>query len=205
MTIIALSMRRDYDANRNTFVDSISKDLIDFFGADTALIPIPNYASGVRSILTSINVDRIILTGGNSVLGPKDLYPDFVGERNDVEQILLQTAINEDIPILGICRGMQFIAHYFGMDICKIPNHVGKPHAITDLIDCKKYLVNSYHNYGITPTSLHTDFVTTHLSDDGYVEGFRHLTKKITGIMWHPERQMPNPHECETLNRRILR
>ena len=53
-----------------------------------------------------------------------------------------------------------------------------------------EYEVNSYHNMSIK--KLGPDLYPIAMASDGSIEGFRHKTKYIFGLMWHPER-MENP------------
>lgn len=46
--------------------------------------------------------------------------------------------------------------------------------------------MNSYHDYSIT--KLGNSLNTLAKSDDGSIEAFKHINKRILGIMWHPER-----------------
>ena len=42
--------------------------------------------------------------------------------------VLFKKAIRENIPVIGICYGAQFIAHYFDSKLKKLSNHVIKKH-----------------------------------------------------------------------------
>ena len=64
-----------------------------------------------------------------------------------------------------------------------VKNHVGK-HVI--IYKNKKYKVNSFHNYGIT--KLGKKLKQTTQTSDKTIESFSYNSKKIKGIMWHPER-----------------
>ena len=96
----------------------------------------------------------------------------------------------------GICRGMQFIAEYFGSTLIKISNHVATIHKIkpTHSFWGSEYLnyltkVNSYHNYGFN--LLSDKLLSVAVAEDSSVEAFIHKTLKIFGQMWHPEREEP--------------
>lgn len=61
-----------------------------------------------------IQFDRLILLGGADIdprfYGEKSKYIKSVDrERDAVEWVLIRQAISEEIPVLGICRGMQMI------------------------------------------------------------------------------------------------
>jgi putative glutamine amidotransferase len=105
--------------------------------------------------------------------------------RNRLDNYYLRLAIKKKIPFLGICYGAQFIANFFKSKIKKKINHSNKIHNIT-LISNKKIFVNSYHDYSITTLGAPLSIIAN--SNDGSIEAFRHVDKRILGIMWHPER-----------------
>ena len=61
----------------------------------------------------------------------------------------------QNIPILGICYGAQFIADYFNSSLKQFMLHVAKKHKIyfANEKSPKNYFVNSFHNYGIEKLS----------------------------------------------------
>jgi putative glutamine amidotransferase len=54
------------------------------------------------------------------------------------------------------------------------------------LISNKKIFVNSYHDYSITALGEPLSIIAN--SNDGSIEAFKHVNKRILGIMWHPDR-----------------
>ena len=52
-------------------------------------------------------------------------------------------------------------------------------------------LVNSYHSWGIDANGLAKDLDIIAVDNDGNIEAFEHKKKKLLGIMWHPEREIP--------------
>jgi len=51
-------------------------------------------------------------------------------------------------------------------------------------------IVNSYHNFGITPKDLAKDLFEIAIDQDKNIESFKHKELPIHGIMWHPERDI---------------
>ena len=168
------------------------------------LIPIPNTLDSPENFADSLNLDGIIFSGGNNVgikgeqliEGKNIVDNDVAYERDNTEKALLKWCINREKPLLGVCRGMQFINVYLGGDLASVSKevHVAKEHTIrlTKAAWQKYYetetTVNSYHNWGLTLDSMAQSLKAVALYNENEVEAFEHLNQKIYGIMWHPER-----------------
>ncbi len=159
-------------------------------------------STGAISVPISVNIDLkyyfnsfdisgIVLTGGNDLFNfSKNLSSKI---RDKFEKKLIKKALQKNIPIIGVCRGMQLIAQHFDMEVCMIKNHVGKNHNIQFTNITKNFsrfpknlLVNSFHNFGVK--KIKKNFKTIATASDGSIEAFEHKNKSIIGIMWHPER-----------------
>ncbi len=135
--------------------------------------------------LDRVGVNGIILSGGDNI-GKCSL-------RDTQEKKLLDYAIKKELPVLGICRGIQFINNYFGGTTRPVANHAGISHNINiissswshgvGMLDLK---VNSFHEYNITKRGMQLDIAC--IADDGVVEAVQHRIFPIAGIQWHPER-----------------
>ncbi len=70
-----------------------------------------------KSILNSNkkHLNLIILQGGNDIFDSSK----EIKNRNDNENLIIKFAIANNIPLLGVCRGMQLINLYFGGKIIK--------------------------------------------------------------------------------------
>ena len=135
----------------------------------------------------------VIFSGGNDL--SRFSTDEFSLLRDTFEKGLLDYAVQTRMPVLGVCRGMQIIADYFGAELTGIPGHVGIRHNV-ELTSDSRYLgqsqyvpvqVNSYHTVGITrlPMVLKECARTA----DGQIEAYEHLELPIVGQMWHPERE----------------
>ena len=101
--------------------------------------------------------------------------------------------LGKNIPILGVCLGMQGIAHYFGGKVvrAKQPMH-GKTSTIThDELGVFKGLpqnleVMRYHSLIAEKETLPKMLEIT-AETDGEIMGLRHKTYPIEGIQFHPE------------------
>lgn len=175
---------------------------------DCAPIPLPNVpVEKAASYLALIEPDAIILSGGNTLLADREAATDAAPERDAFEAALLEWALASNRPVLGICRGMQFINRYFGGTNCEVSGHVGVRHRVSfrgDLSDTALMDVNSFHEWGLRPAQLGEELEVLALAEDGTVEALSHATRKVAGVMWHPEREEPFSDFDLSLTRRFL-
>jgi N5-(cytidine 5'-diphosphoramidyl)-L-glutamine hydrolase len=186
---IGISMRiikaQNYDEER----DALSHDWSTFSQlTGITLIPILN-SDNVLSFLEKMNLDGVILSGGDSIgVTPK---------RDKIELEIINYCINKKLPIFGVCRGMQILNSFFHGNMTNdLTNlHVKQTHQvkitnnILELFNDKQYSVNSYHNNLIHEQSLGDNLKIFAMSEfDNTVEGFFHESLPIIGVMWHPER-----------------
>ncbi len=136
-------------------------------------------------------IDGVLLTGGNDLnsLTKSDLSQ----KRDDFENKLIHYSLGHHIPILGVCRGMQIIAKYFGSSFMKVDGQVNITHTIKVNKNSKyaKYLneikeVNSFHNYAIQ--TLANELSISATSEDAIIKAIEHKKYKIFAQMWHSER-----------------
>lgn len=129
--------------------------------------------------LKSLNIKGIILSGGNDV-EKKTLRYKF-------QVYLVNFALKNKIPILGICQGMQMMGIKFGSKLVKVKNHIRKNHKLINL--SKEEFpkeTNSYHQYSLK--NCPKNFFITTKSSDGNIESIKHKVLPWEGWMWHPER-----------------
>jgi putative glutamine amidotransferase len=173
-----------------------------------APLPLPNIqADRVNEYLDTIEPDAIILSGGNTLLAQAEDSNDVAPERDHFEAALLAWGLANEKPILGICRGMQVINHFFGGSTCELSGHVACRHRVSfvgDLSETAPMEVNSFHNWGITRERLSDELSPLAIAADDTVEALSHVTQKVMGIMWHPERENPFAEANLTLIRRLL-
>jgi len=153
--------------------------------------------------------DGLILTGGET--------PGAVPARDATERAALRFAMDRQIPVLGVCRGMQFILAELGakIGVCNKDRHVARHHTIEWADPAKALLasetvsmrrVNSYHEYAVTRGDLPHDIECfAFCPDDGGVEALGHRERSLFGIMRHPERE-PEPSSGDiALMRQVFR
>jgi len=204
LTVIS---QRVISAEKGADRDGLEQDYVNYYGQfGLNLIPLSNVITNLEDYLTKLPIERIILSGGNdvnpSLYGePVTFAKTFSDERDNTENQLLDYAVSNKIPVLGICRGFQFINVYFGGKLTQSlkeeaksdQNHVATQHNVS-LITAQEtqieVLVNSFHNSGIICDDVADPLeIIAQCTVDGTVEGLRHRKYPIAGIMWHPERE----------------
>lgn len=171
---------RDYRERR----DCLDQNWVKFLQAcDCVPVILPNHKDTVRRLLDMVPAAGIILTGGNDLTA----YGGTAPERDEVEMDIIKYAITNTLPLIGVCRGMQIIQHYFGMTLEVTPGHIANEQRIK--INGEYQTVNSYHHRGTR--TLIPEFSVWAMADDGIIKAIRHNSLPITAIMWHPERLNP--------------
>ena len=176
-----------FDENR----DIISHDWINFF-EQLNFIPIliPNTLNNVSFFLDKMNLDGVILSGGDNM-------GDFP-ERDKTESEIIKFSIQENIPLFGVCRGMQVINNFFNGTIQNnvTSKHVRKNHKILFLknnfcnLNIDTIEVNSFHENLINKYDLGNNLESLAIAPvDDTIEAISHKKYKILAVMWHPERK----------------
>ena len=133
--------------------------------------------------LQAVEPSALILSGGNDI----GEYP----ARDATERYLLSWAKAKQLPILGICRGLQMMASWAGVDLVKKEKHAGTRHqlVVPNSKDEWPAYVNSYHSWGLA--SCPAGFEVAARAEDGSIEAIKHIKLPWEGWMWHPEREIP--------------
>jgi putative glutamine amidotransferase len=157
-------------------------------------VPLPNDADTAVRTVAELPVDGVLITGGNDLVD----YGGDAPERDATEAALVATALRCDVPLLGVCRGMQVLQHFFGVPLERVAGHVTARQTLT--VDGRRRVVNSYHNWAATSTAR--PLRPWVVGPDEVVKAVRHDTAPVLGIMWHPERITPFADEDRCLFRR---
>ena len=155
-------------------------------GASVVRVP---YDYSVNEIL-EFEPRRIVISNG-----PGD--PKKCTQTIDTVRELLET----DIPILGICLGMQILALAGGADTYKLKfGHRAVNHPCLDVQTGRCYITTQNHGYSVSSESLaETKFSARFVNiNDKTIEGISHAEKAIIGVQWHPE-SSPGPYDTRFL------
>ena len=173
---------------------------------------IPPIADTDVLINTLEHIDGLLLTGGadfNPLYAGEEPSPRLGGinaERDLPELLIAQLAYNRQIPMLGICRGIQTLAMALGgkvqqdiSDVAQIrhsqdadrsePTHsvtIEPDSTLFNIYNKEKLFVNSFHHQAVCDPGER--FRVTARSADGIIEAIESREyKSIIGVQWHPE------------------
>lgn len=183
-------------------------------------------AGGIPMLIPIITDDRcaadyLDMTDGLLLSGGEDISPMLYGEnpikevnlvseeRDYMEFGLFREALRRDMPVLGICRGIQLInaacggtlyqdIHVQGTNILGHspretwrdalyhPVQIKKDSRLYSIFNSEHLKVNSFHHQAVrTPAA---NFRVTAVAPDGIIEGIEDPGKSfVVGVQWHPE------------------
>ena len=181
-------------------------------GGTPVIIPPYDDEKALVSILDSL--DGIVLSGG------ADIDPEYLREepldcvsinpRRDAQELMLvRMALDRQIPVLGICRGIQMLAAALGGKLYQdiktqhdreciehsqtiarpLPSHevnLDKDSLLYRLFGKERLAVNSFHHQAVK--EVPAGFRVTAVAPDGIIEGMESTAfRPILGVQWHPE------------------
>ena len=113
--------------------------------------------------------------------------------------------LDRGVPIFGICLGHQILALALGGRTYKLKfGHRGANHPVRHLGSGVVEITSQNHGFAVDAGSLPGEVELTHVSlYDGTVEGFRHKSKPVFCVQYHPEAS-PGPHDADYLFARFL-
>lgn len=178
------------------------------------------YDCNLTSSLT--DYDGLLLPGGD------DIHPPFwnetingsrsINKELDEQQLhILDFFAKKQMPVLGICKGMQLINVYFGgsvyqhLSTASAHEYIGHdqihttyalPDNLLSALYGYHFNVNSAHHQGIhvLGTGLHL----LQYAEDGVIEAIAHNTLSILGVQWHPERMCFSHRRPDTVDGSLL-
>jgi putative glutamine amidotransferase len=179
-------------------------------GGHVVLLPPMEQLSDEDADRLLATVDALVVAGG------VDVEPARYGEqahptvqssrpdRDDAELALVRAAVRADLPLLGVCRGMQVMAVAAGGALRQhLPEEVGtdahspapatygwntvRTEPGTRVRDAlgESVEVPCYHHQGV---ASHPGYVASARSDDGVTEAMEDRSARFrVGVQWHPE------------------
>lgn len=218
--IIGLNVDVDVTKPEQVRVARAYYEAVEKAGGIAVLIP-PSKPASMRRILDRL--DGVLLIGG------RDYNPELYGGEQDETVALLhpdrvkfdlalaKEAIKRNLPVLGICGGLQLINIALGGSlIIDIPKHLaslancavrpdikhraneGEPratHPATVVRDSKLFpiygsvIAQTVSSHHQAALKLARWLKATAHAEDGIIEAVEHLRKRfVVGVQWHPER-----------------
>ena len=180
-------------------------------GRPLLLLPDPEDTEDPGEVLDL--VDALILTGGAGDINPalygQERHPEtgpIQDERDAYEIALVRGALEREMPILGICRGMQIINVVYGggieqhlPDVLGHDEHRHTPGTYSDhdvrlepgslaarVAGEERSQVKSHHHQGVREVG--SGLAVTGWADDDTVEALEDPSCPfVLGVLWHPE------------------
>lgn len=171
--------------------------------------------------------DGLLFTGGHDtspVIYGEPPHPttEWNAARDKLEQALFALAYEQDVPMFGICRGIQFFNAVMGGTLYQdlpsqwdsdIDHHMQPPYdrichsviltpqePLAELLKCGTLGVNSYHHQAVK--ELASGLREMARSEDGLIEAvYAPSHSFLWAIQWHPEFS----HKTDPAARTIVR
>lgn len=176
-------------------------------------VGLPYLASGVDDYLATVG--GLIVPGGfypfpQVYYGIEDVVAEPPHPRHVAEVPLARAAIDRDVPLLGICAGLQVLAAIEGARLIRdLKSEVDSPidhlnekpaeeraHAVAvtpgtllhRIVGKDEITVNTAHNEAPLPGAVPASLVVNAVAPDGVIEGVeRPESTFCLGVQWHPE------------------
>ena len=160
-------------------------------GCELAIVP---SSAGARELLDRAP-DGIFVSNG-----PGD--PEAV--RHAIASLRELHRLAPEIPVFGICLGLQLLALAHGGDTFKLRfGHRGVNHPVRNREREAVEITSQNHGFAVRGDARGVDgapaLEVTHVNlNDGTLEGFRHRELPTFGVQYHPE-AAPGPHDSRYL------
>jgi para-aminobenzoate synthetase component 2 len=170
--------------------DSFTFNLVQALEAAGATVRVVRNDAIDRAAIEALASDETADLKG-IVISPGPSDPDHAGVSMDAVRV----ASEHEIPLLGVCLGMQSMAQAYGATIVRAPTLVhGEAAAVTHdgagLLEGMppEFMGARYHSLCVDPTTLPPELRVTAMSEeDQVVMGLRHVSLPLEGVQFHPE------------------
>lgn len=205
-----IGITANYNDGNSMLADGYYKKVVAAGGVPLLIPPLDD----TDAIINTLDrIDALILSGGgdyNPLFCGEEPSPrlhSINGERDLPELLITRLAYNRQIPMLGICRGIQTLAMALGgtvrQDIAdtdglikhsqdanrNVPTHsvsVCEDSVLHNIYGSRTIYVNSFHHQAVGEPGERFRVVAS--SCDGVVEAIESTEmKSIIGVQWHPE------------------
>ena len=153
------------------------------------------------------DAEGLCLSGGGDIApgqygasDARDFCTDVDVKRDRTELEITRRALDQDIPILGVCRGFQLLnVAFMGSLVQDVSGHRSTDHVTHTVTPAKgsrlaqacgqdDMQVNSRHHQAVTAVELGESLEVTAFVGE-LVEAFESKTHRwVVGVQWHPER-----------------
>lgn len=101
----------------------------------------------------------------------------------------LATALNQDVPVFGICLGNQLLALAAGADTYKLKyGHRSHNQPVLQYGTNRAFVTSQNHGFAINNSTLSNEWEPYFVNlNDGTNEGIRHRSKPVFSVQFHPE------------------
>jgi carbamoyl-phosphate synthase small subunit len=143
-------------------------------------------ATAAESEIRAVEPDALLLSNG-----PGD------PKRGEHAMRLVKAFLGE-LPIFGICLGLQIIALALGCDTYKLKfGHRGANQPVKDLKSGRVYITSQNHGFAVDKETLEGQAELTQINaNDNTVEGFENEYLGLKCVQYHPEAS-PGPWDTE--------
>lgn len=209
--LVSLNLPAPTEAVAELMLELTSSALRSLVDAGASLVLVDLTADSLPDLEEVVGCDGVVLLGGGDI--DSTLY-DHVGpvpneygvdrRADDFSIAVAQRSLADDVPLLGICRGVQVLNVACGGTLVPDIEDFGLHHGpsedelfidervridpnsrLRDVVGADRLVVRNGHHQAVHTVGEGLRAVAW--ADDGLVEGVEHPEKWAVGVQWHPE------------------
>ena len=161
---------------------------------NTKITLVPNIPSRLNDYLDTSQFSGVILTGGGDIKENKLSNNNHDVYREQVEEQLIKYSIQNNIPLICVCRGMQKAMTFLEKKVKFVHNpiNIKDSYELSNLGNSQllfEGLRTCYNKYSISyDKKLEKSWNILCIDKNKNLLAIRHKEYKILSLMWHPER-----------------